>query len=184
MTIKELLFNLNVYFLELFIKIQSIPILNSFLLFFTLLFSLFLFKFFRNNNLFLFSFSLPATFFHELTHFMVSFILFGKPKKISIIPKRSENGWTLGYVESHNLNWLNQSFVALAPFLLFPLFIFFLEYSLEEQNLYYLILKGYILANLLYGTMPSSVDFKLAIQKPFPVILLIIIFVYFLLYNK
>ena len=114
---------------------------------------------------------------------MVRFILFGKPKKFSIIPKRSENDWTLGYVESHNLNWFNQSFVSLSSLLLFSLFIFFLEYSLNEFNLYYLIFKGYILANLLYGMTPSSTDFKLAFQKPFPIILLFFFFIYYLLYN-
>ncbi len=162
----------NLYELILVDKYTASILLGSILLF------LILYKLIRRRELFLFSIFLPATYFHELAHFVVSFFLLGKPKKFSVFPTRTENGWILGYVESHNLNWFNTSFVALAPLLLLPIFFFLLEYSLKGDVWFFLIFKAYICANLLLGMKPSRSDFQLALRRPIPIILLITYFVY------
>lgn len=141
-----------------------------------------LYKFLERKSLFfLFSIYLPATYFHELAHFFVSFFMLGRPKKFSVLPKRTENGWTLGFVESYGLNWFNTSFVALAPAFLLPLCFLFFEYSLNETVWYWILLKGYLCANLLLGMKPSSSDFELAMRRPIPIIIFLLGLGYYLL---
>lgn len=123
----------------------------------------------------LFLIALPATLFHELAHYVISYITYGKPNKLSIIPKKEGNGWTLGYVTSTNLRWDNQAIVALAPLLLFPGIYYVLDYALKETVWYFLCVYGYILANFIQGAIPSSVDLKLAIKKPIPIIVLLLV---------
>lgn len=123
----------------------------------------------------LFLVALPATLFHELSHYVISYITFGKPVNFSIIPKKEGNSWTLGYVTSNNLRWDNQALVSLAPLLLFPGIYYVLEYAKQENVWYILIIYGYVLANFIQGAIPSSVDLKLAIKKPIPIFILICI---------
>lgn len=124
-------------------------------------------------------FFLPATFFHELAHFTISFFTLGRPKKISLLPRRSEKGWVLGYVESHNLNWINGSLITLAPLLLLPLAFFYLELSASEENLLFIFLKGYVIANLILGMTPSPTDFKIAFKHPLMIFVGVGVGVYF-----
>lgn len=127
----------------------------------------------------LFLVALPATLFHELAHYIISYITYGKPNKLSIIPKKEGNSWTLGYVTSTNLRWDNQAIVSLAPLLLFPGIYYVLDYALKETVWYFLCVYGYVLANFIQGAIPSSVDLKLAIKKPLPILIL-----FFFLYLK
>jgi len=124
--------------------------------------------------------SLPATLFHELMHFIVSLFTFGMPRKISIFPEKSDNGYTLGYVESYNVRWYNGLLIGLAPLLLIPIdFYFFKLYLINETNIYYILVKGYIAATLLEGSIPSITDIKLAISKSFYLFWIILALSYF-----
>lgn len=153
---------------------------NKIILFSSALIFYFILKILKRKGKYysLFLIALPATLFHELAHYVISYITFGKPVKFSIIPKKEENGWTLGYVSSTNLRWDNQALVALAPFLLLPGMYYVLEYAGKETIWYFLCVYGYILANFLHGAIPSSVDFKLAFKKPIPIICLIVFIIY------
>lgn len=163
---------INLYELILVDKYTSAILIGSTLLF------LILYKLLKEKEFLLFSIFLPATYFHELAHFVISFFLLGKPKKFSVLPQRTEKGWILGYVESHNLTWWNTAFVALAPLLLLPATLLFIEYSLREDVWFLLIFKAYICANLLLGMKPSRSDFQLALRRPIPIILIFCYFVY------
>ncbi len=133
-------------------------------------------------NFFIFSFiALPATFMHEFMHFIFSLILNGKPVSANIIPKRTERGYTLGFVESANLKWYNGIFVALAPLCLLILSYYYFVFFCKDLELSFLsILHIYFLSSLIYGSMPSSQDIKVAFKTSY---FLILIFFVFLSYN-
>ena len=101
--------------------------------------------------------SLPATFFHESTHFIVSFILKGNPIKFSLIPDPVTG--TLGYVLSQNTRWYNAFFIGLAP-LLNLLIAYYLFFHLPV-NLCSILLLSFLIA----GGIPSFTDFKIAFEK-------------------
>lgn len=166
---QDIIFFLN----DLYNKIIHLHIENKLVLFGTILSCIIIFNLLKNRFFFFYLITLPATFFHELAHFIISAFLNGKPSKLSIIPKKENNGWTLGYVISNNSTWYNQCFISLAPFLLLPLSIYCLDLIIQEQNLIKLSLYGYLIGNLIEGAMPSSSDFKSAIKAPWPILLLI-----------
>ena len=108
-----------------------------------------------------------GTFWHELAHFLVALVTRGAPCWISIIPKKEKDGiWTLGYVETANSTWYNQTLIALAPLLLYP-FSFFVEenfFRLFELNYFTIVLYYFTLINIITSAIPSYHDFKLAIE--------------------
>lgn len=119
-------------------------------------------------------FTLPATILHELSHFIISVITFGKPISFSVLPRKSEKGWTLGSVTSSGSNWINQGLISLAPLTLLVVLYFMWVY--RDLSLSYLgneYVFGYIAANLLVGSIPSTTDLRLAIQAPFIFVLII-----------
>jgi len=114
---------------------------------------------------------LPGTFFHELSHLLVSLILNGKPSSFNIIPKRedifNEYGVKIGYsatlgeVVSQNIKWYNAFFIAFAPLLLFPLSFFLLSFvNFNNFNLYVNFSLIYLSSNLFFSSIPSKQDFK------------------------
>jgi hypothetical protein len=60
----------------------------------------------------------PATVLHELSHFLVGYVLLAKPVGFSVFPARYKPGtpWQLGHVSFARLRWWNQLPVGLAPF--------------------------------------------------------------------
>lgn len=112
---------------------------------------------------------------HEFSHYIVAFLLNGKPHFPNLIPKRQvvvKNGmqyayWTLGYVESRNVNSFNAFFIGLAPFLiLVPLaFYVYLNFFKWFEYNYTNIFLFYILEFLLlYNALPSKQDIKVALK--------------------
>ena len=142
---------------------------------FTLLI-MFIFHFFKRSFLLISILTLPATIMHELSHFILSFFLFGKPSKISVFPKKIGNFYQFGYVESGNINVLNVIPIAMAPFLLLFLgFYIFDSFALYEKNTTILAIELFLVANMLYGSIPSVVDFKLILTVYKPLIIVSII---------
>lgn len=166
------------FLINLYKNILIMPFDNKIALFGSTLIFIIIFNLLKNKFFFFYLITLPATFFHELAHFIISAFLNGKPSKLSIIPSREENGWTLGYVVSNNSTWYNQCFISLAPFLLFPLAIYGLEFFILEHNIIKLFFYGYILGNLIEGSMPSSSDFSSAMKAPIPIILILSYVIY------
>ncbi len=117
-----------------------------------------------------------GTFFHELAHFLVSLVTFGKPYWFSVIPhseinkESGEKMITLGHVKSSNVRWWNVFFISMAPFLLLPLsyyvYLHFFDYI--EMNLWTLILYVFTIVSLLFSSIPSGVDFKNVFNRDLP----------------
>jgi hypothetical protein len=108
--------------------------------------------------------SLPGTFFHELIHFVVGFLLFAKPTSFSVRPKGAEKSWVLGSVSFRKINVFNGAFVALAPTLLLPLAWFCLTrlaipFWVNHQWGGWL-LAGYFTSTILVASLPSLQDIK------------------------
>lgn len=154
--------------------IQEYLLSNEGVVFLALFITLLFFYILRNKiSLFIFI-TLPSTFFHELSHFIVSLVTLGRPVSFTIIPRRSENGWTLGSVASANSVWYNQGLISMAPFLLLVI-AYYALINIDLLSLYinkYIL--GYLIANLIIGSIPSIPDFKLAIKKPFLFIVIIV----------
>lgn len=106
----------------------------------------------------------PGTLAHELTHFVIGFILRAKPSGFSLWPKRSGKGWRLGEVRFRRIGVLNGAFIALAPVLLFPLGWLCLMYlsvpAWATQHWISWLATGYLSATLLYASVPSLTDLK------------------------
>lgn len=164
----EILFFKENISLELFLSLSSIFVI------------LFIFKFLKKSYFFFSFFSLFSTIMHEAMHFLVSLFMNGQPSKFSVLPRKTENGYILGYVESRNVTWYNGFFIGLAPFLLLPLAYLFLKNDLiYEKDLIFILLKSYIVASLIEGSIPSITDFLLVIKKSF-ILFLILFFIIFL----
>lgn len=107
-----------------------------------------------------------GNFLHELSHFLVSLILNGRPKTFSIMPKKEGNYYKFGYVTSSNFRWYNRFFISLAPLLL--LFVlYFMDkyfYVFLEDNLYNQLLYMFLVVVLIDNSIPSITDFKLAFE--------------------
>ncbi|WP_188109514.1 hypothetical protein [Sulfurimonas indica] len=126
-----------------------------------------------------------GTFFHELAHFVVSVLLFGKPVKVSLFPKKQENGYVLGYVESSNVTWYNALPISLAPLVLIPVAFYFKEYFFVfvDQNVYTYLLEIFITATLLENAIPSLQDFKVAFSNIGFIFYIAIVAAYFYYYK-
>lgn len=118
--------------------------------------------------------SLPSTFAHEMTHFLLALLTNGKPEDMNIVPHRKTQGlkeyWVLGFVSFYP-KWYNGSLIALAPlFLIFPVIFLFNQVSILTLFPY-----SIISAYLLIGSLPSTTDLNIAIRYPFWLILLSIL---------
>lgn len=109
-----------------------------------------------------------GTLFHELAHFAVSLITYGKPFWFSVIPSSrydKETGRrtiTLGCVKSANITWWNTFFVSMAPLLLLPLsyWVYNNFFTYIQGGLWSSVLYIFIIVSLLFSAIPSAVDFK------------------------
>ena len=123
---------------------------------------------FFKKRLYLFALlTVPATFLHELSHYLVSLITLGRPVSFTFIPRKTESGLVLGSVGSANSVWYNQGIISIAPLLLLVC-VYFIFINLDTVMMYikndYLL--GYITANMIVGSIPSSTDWKLAFRAP------------------
>ena len=154
----------------LFNKELSVIFISIFLLFFIRLFT----NFFKNNFFGFFIFSLPGTILHEFAHLFIGILTFAKPVNFSLIPKKSDNGYTLGSVSFTNIKWFNAIPIAFAPILLIPFNLEILYQSTLFLNKYYLyslqfnlfsILIGSVIFSSIYSSIPSGPDFRVALSS-------------------
>ena len=105
-----------------------------------------------------------GTFFHELAHFIVSLITFGKPSSFNVFPSKDKetNMITLGYVTSRNMRWYNAFFISMAPLLLIPLsyYVYTTFFTYFEFNIYTMFIQIFLIVTLLFSSIPSGTDFK------------------------
>ena len=107
----------------------------------------------------------PGTFAHELSHYLIGFLLRAKPSGFSLWPKRSGKAWRLGAVSFRRVGVLNGAFIALAPLLLLPLgwwCLMRLSVPAWVSGHWLTWLgAGYVTATLFFACTPSLTDIKL-----------------------
>lgn len=112
--------------------------------------------------------ALPGTCCHELCHWLMGKLLNAEPVRFTVIPRREGRGFILGSVGFANLRWYNAFFVGLAPLLLLPLAYGLFLWRLDAKP----SLGGpeaamvFLLANLLFGALPSGQDLRIAARSP------------------
>ncbi len=108
-----------------------------------------------------------GTFFHELAHLLVSIVLNGKPTKVSLFPKKTEDSYILGYVNNSNITWYNALPIALAPLLLLVV-VYFIHsdfFNYFEFNITNYLLYIVLLVSFLDSSIPSTQDIKIAFSN-------------------
>jgi len=144
---------------------------------------LFIFKHIRTNFVLYSIFTFPATFIHEISHLLMSFLLNGRPISIKLFPKRIEREdavyYELGSVTSTNITWYNSLFIGLSPFLLWVgayfLYISISGSLISLEN----FIKIILIALLIEGGFPSIQDYLVAFSKGFVYIGILTAIIYF-----
>jgi hypothetical protein len=111
---------------------------------------------------------LPGTLCHELCHLGAGLLLNGRPARFSLLPRREGQTWILGSVGFAHVRWYNAFFLGAAPLLLLPLAYGLLAWRLGGRpGLSWgegLWLYG--IANLVYASLPSWQDLRIAARSP------------------
>jgi hypothetical protein len=112
--------------------------------------------------------ALPGTLCHEACHWLTGSLLNGQPTGFTVIPRREGRGFVLGSVALQNLRWYNAFFIGLAPLLLLPLAygLFLWRLGGNPELGWPEAAMMYLLANLLFGSVPSWQDLRLAARSP------------------
>jgi len=140
----------------------------------------------HQNLFFAWVVNLIGTFFHELAHLIISMLLNGKPTKVSLFPKKTEDGYTLGYVLNTNITWYNALPIAFAPLSLLVLayfiytdFFYYVDFTTMNFLIYIFLLISFIDSAIL-----SRQDIKVAFSNVGFILYFILIGVswYFLYY--
>lgn len=104
---------------------------------------------------------LPGTFAHELAHFLVAFVLGARPSMPSMIPRRTGRGWLLGSV-SFRAGYLRALPIAMAPFALAPLGLWWAVVFLHPASWPLFVVHAWVVAAMVSASFPSAADFRLA----------------------
>ena len=112
--------------------------------------------------------ALPGTLCHEACHWVIGTLLNGRPVRFTVIPRREGHGFVLGSVALQNLRWYNAFFIGLAPLLLLPVAYGLLLWRLGRDPVFGWPEAGvvFLLANLVFGAMPSWQDLRIAARSP------------------
>ncbi len=112
--------------------------------------------------------ALPGTICHEACHWAVGKLLRGEPVRFTVIPRREGRGFVLGSVAFKNLRWYNAFFVGLAPLALLPLAggLLLWRLSSHPQLAWSEVAVVFLLANLVFASLPSWQDLKIAARSP------------------
>ncbi|TXI03114.1 MAG: hypothetical protein E6Q76_14300 [Rhizobium sp.] len=120
--------------------------------------------------------NLPGIAAHEVCHWLVALVLFGRPTGVSLLPRKMREGWTLGTVTVRAPRWWNMAPISLAPLALLPI----------SGEAYQLLSSGtaliswphigglYLAATLAVSSLPSSADWRHALSNPLPLVAVLI----------
>lgn len=119
-------------------------------------------------------FFLPGVFIHELSHFLVGFILNAKPASFSIIPSKKNK--SSGHVSFKNIRFYNAVPTAIAPTIVGPYLVYlfyqhYLDFFIEmygDTALYVFIYVTYTVFN---SCLPSNQDIKIMFINPLSILL-------------
>lgn len=119
----------------------------------------------------------PGTVAHEASHWIIASLLNGKPGRFTVWPQHQGNVWTLGMVVTHNPTWFNQAPIALAPLLWLPGCYFVYEHYVAKLPAWSWphFAALYLLAAVIHGAIPSQPDWKIALQAPIPLFMLLLV---------
>jgi hypothetical protein len=119
--------------------------------------------------------ALPGTLCHELCHWLVGTLLNGRPVHFTVIPRREGRGFVLGSVALANLRWYNAFFIGLAPLLLLGVAYGLFLWRLGGPPVLGWAEAGmvFLLANLVFGALPSGPDLRMAARSPIGWLLLV-----------
>lgn len=118
--------------------------------------------------------SFPVTLAHELTHLFAGLISNGRPSQLRLLPRRGPSGYLLGSVTCNNVRWYNGLVIGLAPLLLLPAAGALLLWRLHAGA----VLApaelpwAYLIACLVYASLPSWQDLKVAATSSWVVLAL------------
>jgi hypothetical protein len=107
-------------------------------------------------------FALPGVVAHELAHFAVAFLLRAKPTFPNLIPKRDGNSWRLGSVQAAS-NLITSIPIALAPFMLFPVGLWYAVFIMSAGVGWWHIIHAWIAGTILIASLPSRQDWSVAL---------------------
>lgn len=116
-------------------------------------------------------FAFIGTVFHELMHFSIGLILLAKPTLFSLIPKKTNEGYTLGSVSFQNINFFNALPTSMAPLILIPISLYLIFISFAIDNELIKIPLAFLITNLLISSKPSSADFNIMFSSKFGIFL-------------
>lgn len=118
--------------------------------------------------------ALPGTFCHEACHWVAGWLLNGQPVRFTVIPRREGRGYVLGSVHFANLRWYNAFFVGMAPLIMLPLAygLFIWRMAARPTIGWSEAAIVFLLANLVFGSVPSWQDVRIAARSPFGWLLL------------
>jgi hypothetical protein len=133
----------------------------------------------RRANLAFALLSLLGTLAHELLHFIIGFLAFARPVRLSLWPHRAADGsYCFGMVVFENLRWWNAAPASLAPLL---------GYAIAPSVAWLRVRHGFqlsawdaalwfALAQLMLAAWPSSVDWRLSLRSwPFALIAIAVV---------
>lgn len=113
----------------------------------------------------------PGTVVHELLHWIIGLITFGKPLNINVMPAPpGKDDRVLGSVEFANVGWWNALPIGLAPLLAFPLALGIAS-QLTFSWTWTCAIVTFILASVISQCWPSEGDWRIAFSKPVGVLL-------------
>lgn len=119
-------------------------------------------------------FSLPGTIAHEMSHWLVALVLGARPSFPRLVPKREAGGWTLGSVKA-SPDIVTRIPIALAPFALLPLGMWYAVAHSEAHGGWYLV-HLWVASTVIYASLPSRQDWLVAL----PAVICVVV-VYFAL---
>lgn len=109
---------------------------------------------------------LPATIVHELAHWVVAFLLFSRIDSISVMPRIEGREIIYGQVIYSPKLRVFSIPISLAPLLINPAVAWFL-FTIQIESILLDILRWYLIIIILFGSIPSTTDFKMAIRGLF-----------------
>jgi len=112
--------------------------------------------------------TLPGTLAHELAHLLLGLLLRGGPTGFTVIPRREGRGWAMGSVSFTRIRWYNAFFIGAAPLLLLPAAYLLLRWRLGGTPVlgWPEALAVFAIANLVYASVPSWQDLRIAARSP------------------
>ena len=119
----------------------------------------------RSSGIFVITlWNLPGVFLHESAHLLTGVIFCAGPTNISLLPRRTGNGWRLGSAGFSRINAVNAVPVALAPLglALIALLLARYWYHWVRPSLGSTLALYFALFILLYNALPSRQDLRVA----------------------